>query len=92
MTLAECVQTTYALALGQCTDVMQQRLEALPTFDNLCNLGDGIGLLKEIQAMLYNFASQKYLAHALIDSKKRYYGLYQGKDLMVHRPSCHPTM
>ena len=77
--LHENIKTLYSLVWGQCTDIMRQTLEAHATFAGVSGTGDGIGLLKAIKSIAFQFQSQKYLSHALHESMKRYYNCAQGK-------------
>jgi hypothetical protein len=78
--LADNMQTVYSLVWGQCTDVMRQKVEALSVYKTLTTNGDGLMLLKAIKGLVYNFQSQKYLSHALHESKRRFYLCSQGRN------------
>jgi hypothetical protein len=67
----ENMQALYSLVRGQCSDVMQARLEALNGYDAMSEKGDSLALLKAIRAQAYNFQSQKNEANALHDAKRR---------------------
>jgi hypothetical protein len=75
--LDENMKTVYSLAWGQCTDILRAKLEALTIYNQLSADGDGIGLLKAIKTIAYNFESQKYLVHALHEAKRRFYNTIQ---------------
>jgi len=76
----ENIKTLYSLVWGQCTDVMRQKVEALPNFFNgMSSEGDSLSLLKAIKIMAFNFQSQKYLSHSMYESMKRFYSMTQGK-------------
>ena len=77
--LQENIGSLYSLLRGQCTDIMKQRLESLPTYDKLNEDRDGLGLLIEIKNIAFSFQSQNYLAHSLHDSKRRFYMYQQDK-------------
>ncbi|KAI2493199.1 hypothetical protein MHU86_21348 [Fragilaria crotonensis] len=77
--LAENMKTLYSLVWGQCTDIMRQKLEAHETFAGVSTTGDGLGLLKLVKGIAFQFQSQKYLPHALHEALKRYYNCSQGK-------------
>jgi len=64
---------------GQCTDVMWQKVEALPDFNGMSSEGDSLSLLKAIKIMAFNFQSQKNLSHSMYESMKRFYSMTQGK-------------
>jgi hypothetical protein len=46
----ENMQTLYSLIWGQCSDVMQARVEALSDYDTMSESGDSLALLKAIKA------------------------------------------
>jgi hypothetical protein len=58
---------------------MRQKIELLDTFDQMSLTGDGIGLLKAIKDIVFNFQSQKYLPHALHESTRRFYLCQQAR-------------
>ena len=68
--LKENIKTLCSLVWGQCTDIMQQRVEATDRFDAMSAAGDGLLLLKTIKDITYQFQSQKYIPHSLYESKK----------------------
>jgi hypothetical protein len=41
MILADNMQTVYSLVWGQCTDIIRQKVEALPIYEQLTDDGDG---------------------------------------------------
>jgi hypothetical protein len=65
----ENMQTLYSLVWGQCSDVMQARVEVLDDYDAMSEKGDPLALLKAIRAQAYNFQSQKNKANALHHAK-----------------------
>ena len=77
--LSENVKTLYSLVMGQCTDALWARLEALDSYAVMSESANGISLLKAIKSIVYNFQDQKYLAHSIHDAKHRFYLLSQGK-------------
>jgi hypothetical protein len=77
--LEDNMKTVYSLVWGQCTDMTRQKLESLDAFDAITAGGDGLALLKAIKDLVYNFQSQKYLPHALHESKRRFYLCAQSK-------------
>ena len=58
---------------------MRQKLEAHSMFTGVSSMGDGLGLIKAIKSIAFQFQSQKYRLHALHESLKRYYNCSQGK-------------
>jgi hypothetical protein len=81
--LEDNMKTVYSLVWGQYTDVTRQNLESLDTFDAITANGDGLALLKAIKDLVYNFQNQKYLPHALHESKRRFYLCAQSKFAMT---------
>ena len=78
--LKKNICTLYSLLVwGQCSDIVQQRVEAMDTFGQMSTTGDGLMLLRAIKDVTYNFQSQKYLQHLLYESKRRFYILFQGR-------------
>ena len=75
----ENMMTLYSLIWGQCTDIMRQKVEAHESFAGVSSTGDGLGLLKLVKSIAFQFQSQKYLPHALHEALKRYYNCSQGK-------------
>jgi hypothetical protein len=58
--LEENLKTIYSVVWGQCTNVIQARIEALNEHEDMQDKGDSVALLKAIKALVYNFQSQKY--------------------------------
>ncbi len=77
--LNENMKMLYSLIWGHCTDIMRQRLEAQEAFAGVLTTGDGLGLLKLVKGIAFQFQIQKYLPHALHEALKRYYNCAQGK-------------
>ena len=76
-------KTLYALVRGQCTDILQQKLESTEGFTSVWEEGQGISLLKMIKNITYSFQSQKYPGQSLFDAKKRFYNQVQGRTATV---------
>jgi hypothetical protein len=57
--LTENMKTLYSLVWGQCTEIMRQRLEAHESFAGVSSTGDGLGLLKLVKGVAFQFQSQK---------------------------------
>jgi hypothetical protein len=68
--LDENTKTLYAIVSGQCTDILQQKLESIEGFTNVWEQGQGLELLKMIKNITYSFQSQKYPGQSLFDAKK----------------------
>ncbi|KAI2495308.1 hypothetical protein MHU86_19207 [Fragilaria crotonensis] len=73
----ENIKKLYALVWGQCTDMMQQKLESSAGWDEIWRSGDGLKLLILIKNIAYAFQSQNYPGRAIHEAKKRYFNLMQ---------------
>ena len=56
----ENMMTLYSLIWGQCMDIMRQKIEAHESFAGVSSTGDGLGLLKLVKSIAFQFQSQKY--------------------------------
>ena len=77
--LRENVKTLYSLVLGQCTDIMKQKLEGLDSFETISSENNGMELLKSIKIITFQFQGQKFLPQAMHEAKRRFYLCYQNK-------------
>jgi len=78
--LKENVKKLYSLVWGQCSEAMRAKLESVDGHHELSENGDGIGLLKQIKNIVYNFQDQKYMPLALYEANRRLYACTQGKN------------
>jgi len=69
----------FSLVWGQCTDIMRQKIMALNTYEAMSATGDGLGLLRAIKDMSFNFQSQKYVGQSLVEAKRTFFKFYQSK-------------
>eukprot|EP00978_Attheya_sp_CCMP212_P022804 scaffold68590_cov31-Attheya_sp.AAC.1 len=60
---------------------MRQKLEAYNGYKFLSANDDGLGLLKTIKDIVFDFQSQKYIFHALHVAIRRAFFLVQGKHM-----------
>jgi hypothetical protein len=72
------LRQVYALVWGQCTDILQQKIESEEGFATMSTENDGLLLLKTIKNITYRYQSQKYCPHSLFESKKRFFMQSQG--------------
>ena len=79
--LEENLKTLYSLVWGQCTDLIRARIEALDAHKQMFEDGDSIGLLIAIKALVYNYQSQKYKPLALHENMRRFYLIYQERNM-----------
>ena len=76
--LEDNIQKLYSVVWGQCTELLQAKLEALPDFKSrIKDKYDGIELLKSIQVIMYKFEDNKYLYENLYNAWRSYYALRQ---------------
>ena len=81
--LEENIKTLYAIIWGQCTDIMQQKIEAAGNFDTVWTEGDGLALLEIIKSITYAFQSQKYTGQSLFEAYKKLFNMVQGRTITV---------
>ncbi|KAI2491042.1 Reverse transcriptase (RNA-dependent DNA polymerase) [Fragilaria crotonensis] len=81
--LAENVRAMYSLVWGQCSDIMQQKIEACDGFKEMNRKRDGLKLLETIKNLSYQYQSQKYVAQSLLEAKKRFLNCSQGRAVTV---------
>jgi hypothetical protein len=66
--------------MGQCTEFMRAKLDALKDWKGIKYSFDLIKLIKAIKGLTYKFEGHNYHAMALHQVKKSFFGLYQGRD------------
>jgi hypothetical protein len=64
--------------MGQCTDIMQQKIKETDDFPEVEASQDGLELLKLIRDVSNNFESTKFLPYAIYEAKRRLYNCRQG--------------
>eukprot|EP00978_Attheya_sp_CCMP212_P020631 scaffold59246_cov62-Attheya_sp.AAC.2 len=79
--LDQNMRTVYNIVLGQCTDIMRQKLVGLSNFSTLKQNGDGLGLLKAIKDTTFEFQGKKFIFDTLHDSSVRAALCKQGKHM-----------
>ena len=82
--LGHNLRQLFALVWGQCTEVLQQRLEAEEEFANMSSTNDGLLLIKAIKNINYHHQSQKYIPHSIFEAKKRFYTQFQGAKMSTN--------
>jgi hypothetical protein len=75
------VQALYSIVWKQCTDSMQQRLKAQPSFPPIHNESNGLKLLGLLRLISFNQQIQRYLPHVIHEALRRFYGFHQGRNL-----------
>jgi hypothetical protein len=74
------LKTAFSLVLRHCTEFMRANLDALKDWKGLQDSFDLIRLINAIKGLPYQLYCQKYHTLALHQSKKSFFGLYQGRD------------
>ena len=73
--LEDNVEKLYYLVVGQCTPHMDAEVKAHKKYEDVHNSQNGIGLLKIVKSIAYDFQSTKYRPNALLASTSRLYKL-----------------
>ena len=76
-TLSANIQQAYSLVLGQCTQLMLNKLKCKENWDLIDSNQNVIDLLKEIKSITYNFEEQKYLPLSIHNAKASFYSFRQ---------------
>jgi hypothetical protein len=71
-TLDSNLRKAFSLVWGQCTDIMREKLEALPNFANIKSEFDVLALLKEMKTINFKFEDQKYPYGSVYFAMKRF--------------------
>ena len=72
------LQKAYSLILGQCTDLMKDKLKASTRWNDIKSRQDALELLNEIRTITYKFEEQKYLPLSIHNAKATFYSFCQG--------------
>lgn len=75
------LKTLYAVIWGQCTEALRAKLQAKDTHKAIAMAGNAIELLKNIKDTAFSFQGQKQDEHALQDAKRRYYSMFQDRNM-----------
>jgi hypothetical protein len=65
------------LIWGQCSDVLHQKAESHPGFNDVAWSGDALGLLQILKNICYHYQVHKHIPHALHKAKQRFYNCHQ---------------
>mmetsp|Transcript_42989 Transcript_42989/g.50291 ORF Transcript_42989/g.50291 Transcript_42989/m.50291 type:complete len:480 (-) Transcript_42989:318-1757(-) len=71
--------TMYSKILGQCTEPLITKLEAMDEYEDINNASDAIQLLQAIRQIAFEYESQKYPFINMHLALKQYYRAYQKK-------------
>lgn len=77
--LADNNRRLFDVVLSQCSETLRTKLEGETSYKNLATASDGIGLIKLIKTMLFNFQNNEHLAAAIHAAKRRFYTFSQQK-------------
>ena len=72
------LRTIFTVIWGQCSNMMQTKLKALPEYDAKAKEKDCVWLLKEIKGIMNHFDGSKYIYVSLDDATEEYYRYRQG--------------
>ena len=70
----------YLLILGQCTDVLREKLVSLESYKIIFQSTDIIALLLSIKTLLLQFKEQNYGPQSLHEARRNFYNLTQIKE------------
>jgi len=73
------VKKLHALVLGQCMELLASRVTQHQDWATVNRDMDGIGLLKIIKSICYNFEDQKYVPQSIHEASNRFFNLKQAK-------------
>ena len=77
--LAENIQKAYSLVLGQCTEIMVNKLKMSLSWEKIKVDQNVIQLLLEIKNIIYKFDDQKYQVLSIHKAKSSFYAFRQGE-------------
>jgi hypothetical protein len=69
----------YSVILGQCSEGVRAKIESEANHESLQDSGDPIGLLQNIQNVMLNHRTSKYMPHAIHESIRSLYNCVQGE-------------
>lgn len=78
------MQAIYIIVWGQCSSIMQSKIESLDGFKTKSRKCNSIWLLKEIQAITHRFEGTQYVFISLNDAWSAYYAFKQGTHQTLH--------
>jgi hypothetical protein len=79
----ENMGTIYSLIWGQCSTSLQAKLEAKAGYAAMHAAQNAIELLKSIKDTTHSFKDEKWKAHALYESKQRFFLNHQDRNMSV---------
>jgi hypothetical protein len=78
------LRAIYAIVWGQCSPMMQSKLESLDDYDDKSTDCDCVWLLKEIQGITHKFEGTRNVFISLDDAWCHYYAYHQGPNQSLH--------
>ena len=75
------MKTLYSIIWGQCTELMRQRIQALPEYKKMNSDADSLTVLKAIRNQAFNYQLQKDLAQALFEATNRLQTIVQDRNM-----------
>ncbi len=78
------IRGIYAIVWGQCSSMMQWKLESLDEYTTKSSECDCVWLLKEIQGSTHRFEGTRYVFISLDDAWSNFYMYGQGTDQSLH--------
>jgi hypothetical protein len=83
--LKENCQAPYSLVLGQCTECMRAKLEAVVRYNDMDSSSDLIELIKTIKGLSYQFEGQQSKTRGWLLAHKRFHQLIQTREMTDDR-------
>ena len=78
--LEDNLRQAFGLVIGQCTEVMLNKLEALSEFKAIKEKCDVLALLEQMKSLTFKYEEQKYCYSSVYYANKRFYNFKQGQD------------
>jgi hypothetical protein len=82
--LVSNTRSIYAIVWGQCSPMMQSKLESLTDYDTKSSACDCLWLLHEIQGITHRFEGTRNVFISLDDAWTNYYAYLQGPNQSLH--------
>ena len=78
--LEDNLRQAFTLVIGQCTEVMINKLEALNEYKRIKADCDVLALLDQMKSLTFKYEEQKYCYSSVYFANKRFYNFKQGQD------------
>ena len=73
----------YSVIYGQCSDGIRAKIETMSNHETIANVGDTIGLLKNINSVMDNFQTYRKPVQSIMNCKKMLLAYRQGRDKTI---------